>query len=277
MNISRLITVTFAMVCALVSGAQTLTGTYVALADSADRYIRAERWPDAERVIIAALRHEPANKSNYLLWSNLGIVREHQENHTGALEAYNIGLASAPRSTMLLTNRARTYLATGETALAEADLDTALDVDSTLQWPRKIRGIIRATRGDLDGAVADLDAYKERWGDDAAVSETLGDILNTRGDGDGAIEAYRTAYSLEPDPAVLDRLLITAYLYGHLEREEKTLTEGIRRHPHEATLYLLRAMLNRSRFQTEDMEKDLATARELGIDENLYRQFTTLK
>ena len=167
MNIRQILTFASIMVCALLSGAQTLTSTYVELADSADRYIRAERWQDAERVIVKALRHEPANRSNYLLWSNLGIVRERQENYPGALEAYGIGLASAPRSTMLLTNRARTYLATGQLAAARADLDSALDVDSTLQWPRKMRGVIRAALGDLDGADADLDIYTARWGADA--------------------------------------------------------------------------------------------------------------
>lgn len=262
------------MVCALCSGAQTLTSTYVELADSADRYIARERWADAERVIIKALRHEPANRSNWLLWSNLGIVREHREDWPGALEAYGIGLASAPRSTMLLTNRARAYLATGDLVSARDDLDAALDVDSTLQWPRKMRGITRASLGDLDGATADLEAYTARWGDDATVAETLGDIRNSRGDADGAIEDYRKAYSLGNDPATLDRLLLTAYLYGRLEQEEPTLTEGIKAHPRDATLYLMRAMLNKARYQTQAMEKDLATARELGIDPELYRRLT---
>ncbi len=63
-------------VCALLSGAQTLPEHAVEYADSADRYIRNENWVDAERMIVNALRLEPANKSNYLLWSNLGIVRD---------------------------------------------------------------------------------------------------------------------------------------------------------------------------------------------------------
>ena len=262
------------MGCALLSGAQTLTSTYVELADSADRYIRAERWQDAERVIVKALRHEPANRSNYLLWSNLGIVRERQENYPGALEAYGIGLASAPRSTMLLTNRARTYLATGQLAAARAGLASALDVDSTLQWPRKMRGVIRAALGDLDGADADLDIYTARWGEDAAVSETRGDIRVARGDADGAIEAYREAYRLDGDPATLGRLLLSAYACGRLEEEQQALADGIRKHPRDATLYLLRAMLNKARYQTQAMEKDLKTARELGIDPELYRRIT---
>ena len=55
----RTFIITLLSLCALHSGAQTLTATYVELADSADRYIRQERWADAERVIVKALRHEP--------------------------------------------------------------------------------------------------------------------------------------------------------------------------------------------------------------------------
>ena len=126
-------------VCALLSGAQTLTRTYVEYADSADRYIRNENWVDAERMIVNALRLEPANKSNYLLWSNLGIVRDRIGNTEGALQAFDIGLASAPRSTVLLANRAYTLMETGRDKEALRDLDLALEIDSTMLVPRLSR------------------------------------------------------------------------------------------------------------------------------------------
>ena len=83
-------------------GAQTLTKRYVELADSADYYMKRDRWRDAERVIVTALRHEPANPSNWLLWSNLGVVRTHSDDYKGAMEAYDVGLASAPESAVSL-------------------------------------------------------------------------------------------------------------------------------------------------------------------------------
>lgn len=273
MKIKTVLTILFS-VCALNLGAQTLTATYVQLADSADRYISRERWADAERVIIKALRHEPANKSNYLLWSNLGLVRTELKDYEGALQAYDIGLASAPKSTMLLSNRARTYLAKGDRAAAMTDLDAALNNDSTLQWPRKMRGLLKTAKGDVAGATSDLTYYKERFGDDASVSEALGDIANMRGDTDGAIADYKEAYSISEDSDVLGKMLITSFFAGRLDKEEEDLTEGIRKFPRNGTLYLLRAMLNKSRYQTQAMEKDLATARELGVDKTLYDQLT---
>ena len=270
--IRRLTTIIAIIVCVLTMGAQTLTATYIELADSADRYIKAERWEDAERVIIKALRHEPANRSNYLLWSNLGIVRMNRGDYPGAKEAIDIGLASAPHSTTLLTNRAKANMALNHRQEAIEDLDQALAVDSTLQWPMKMRGMLRAIVGETERAKSELTKYEERYGKDATVSETLGDISNAGGDYDEAIKRYKEAYELEGEVATLDKMLLTAYYYGKLEAESKELERGISRHPSEGLLYLLRAMLNKSRYQSIDMERDLKIANDLGVDPQIYKQ-----
>lgn len=257
-------------VCALHSGAQTLTATYVELADSADRYIRQERWSDAERVIVKALRHEPANKSNYLLWSNLGMVRTDMKDYDGALEAYEIGLALAPSSTTLLSNRARTYLAKGDTGSALADLNKALATDSTLRWPRKMRGLTRASAGDTEGALADFAIYTDRFGKDAAICETTGEIAASKGDVDTALQNFREAYGLEPDDALLGKILLSAYIYGRIEEMEDLISEGIRKYPRNGMMYLMRAMLDKAKFQNSAMEQDLKMAREFGIDQKIY-------
>lgn len=254
--------------------AQTLTPDYVAHADSADWYLKHEQWSDAERTIVSALRHDPANKSNYLLWSNLGIARTQMEDYDGAIEACSIGLASAPHSTVLLSNRARAYLAKGEIKAAMADLDTALRQDSTLQWPLRMRGVLRAMQHDTPGALADLNAYTQRYGEDAAVEESLGDLAAGAGDCSAAIKAYRKSYELDPDISLLTKALLTAYAFGRIEEMEEDIRKGISDYPKEGVLYLIRGMLNKRKYQTEAMERDLRTALELGVDRRLYNQLT---
>lgn len=270
--IRKLITIIAISVCVLTMGAQTLTATYIELADSADRYIKTERWEDAERVIIKALRHEPANRSNYLLWSNLGIVRMNRGDYPGAKEAIDIGLASAPHSTTLLTNRAKVNMALNLRQEAIEDLDHVLELDSTLQWPMKMRGMLRAIVGETERAKIELTKYEDLYGKDATVSETLGDIYNAGGDYNEAIKRYKESYELDGEVATLDKMLLTAYYYGKLEEESKELDRGISRHPSEGLLYLLRAMLNKSRYQSIDMERDLKIANDLGVDPQIYKQ-----
>lgn len=271
---TRILIAIIMTVCALQSRAQTLTATYIELADSADHYIKLQKWEDAERVIVKALRHEPANKSNYLLWSNLGMVRNKAGNYEGSLEAYDIGLAMAPKSTTLLSNRASTHLALGNRKEALEDLDKALELDSTLQWPRKMRGLIRTSDGNRKGALRDFEIYSKQYGNDASVSEAKGDIAVAEGDIDSAITDYREAYRLEPDAALLEKSLVAAYMYGKLEDMEDDLAEGLKVYPRNGNLYLLRAMLDKMRYQNSAMEKDLKIAKEFGADERLYNTLT---
>lgn len=248
-----------------------LSATSILLADSADFYIRHERWNDAERVIVKALRHDPANHSNYLLWSNLGTVRTELNNLDGALEAFDIGLASAPRSTTLLTNRARTLLLKNDSKAALDDLSSALAVDSTLKWPRKMRGLILAAEGRDSLALTDFHSYTVRFGDDADILNSEADIAARHGNDSRAIDLYKKAYKLEPDTDMLEKALITACVYGRIEDMADELADGLRRNPRSGNLYLIRAVLRRTRHQPSEMEADLRRARQLGADPTLTR------
>lgn len=258
--------------CPLRAGAQTLTATYVLLADSADFYMRHERWDDAERTIVKALRLEPANRSNYLLWSNLGTVRTRLDKLDGALEAFQIGLASAPNSTVLLSNRARTYLLKGDSEAALADINHALALDSTLQWPRKMRGLINASRRNYDAAKADFKIYSDKYGDDADILGALADIAASTGKDLEALDYYKRSYKLDPDEELLEKALLTACVYGRIEDMTEELNEGLRKNPRSGMLYLMRAMLNKARHQNSEMEENLKKSRQFGVNETIYNQ-----
>lgn len=258
--------------CSLSVWSQSLTATYIELADSADYYISRKKWLEAESVIIKALKHEPANKSNFLLWSNLGIVRENLDNYDGAIEAYTVGLATAPKSTVLLTNRARAYLVKNEKKHALNDLQKALEMDSTLQWPLKMEGLLYASLGEQDKALVSFRSYTERYGKDADISETAGNIYASRSNVDDALICYRESYKLNPSPETLEKIVLTAYLFGRIDEVEEEIMEGVKKYPRDGMMYLMRAMLNKSRYQTDAYESDLKTAINLGVNREILNQ-----
>lgn len=264
----RLLTILITIiVCASTSGAQTLTATYVALADSADHYIKHERWADAGRVIVEALKHEPANPSNYLLWNNLGIVRMETGDYEGAVQAYDIGLASAPKSTQLLSNRARTLLKFNHTDEALADLDKSLALDSTLQWPLRVRGIILLGKTKPEAALRDFNTYLRHYKEDATVMTARGDAWVLLNDYDKAMGDYRRAAELdEEDPEPTDKLLFLAYTRSALADEEKTLRAALRKWPKHGNFHLLLGALHRERYQNAEAEEDRKLALEYGAD-----------
>lgn len=265
---ARLLTfLTTIIVCAFLTEAQTLTATYVELADSADYYIKRELWKDAERVTVAALRHEPANKSNYLLWSNLGIVRTQLNDYEGAMQAYEVGLASAPKSTTLLTNRARTQLTFNHPEEAFADLDAALAVDSLLQWPLKMRGLLKVQFADSNGALRDFKLYLEHYPNEAIIAEGMGEAEAMLGNYTTAREHFLEGIKLdETDSECTEKLLLLAFSQNKLADEEPILTEAIRKWPRNPLLYLYRGVIHKNRYQNKEAEIDKKLAIDYGAD-----------
>lgn len=239
--------------------AQTLTHRYIEMADSADVYMKRERWADAERVIVTALKHEPANPSNWLMWSNLGVVRTHLENYAGAVEAYDIGLAGAPRSTVLYSNRAWTHLAFGHEREALEDIDRTLALDSLQSWPLKMRGLLRMVK-QPDRARRDLLRADSIAPDDAAVLAALGDIDAAKGRLKEASQYYEHSLRIDNNPEVSFRLLLIMTDNDDFAEAQTRTINALARWPKDPNLHLLRALQHRRNYNPQDAlrEKNLA-------------------
>lgn len=257
----RILLVISIIICALHSGAQILNTEYVALADSADHYINHKQWKEAERCITQALRLEPANKSNYLLWSNLGMVRCSDDRFEEGIEAYSIGLASAPKSTVLLTNRASALFYKGRLQDALTDLDNALRIDSTLNQARKMRGLTLATIGRREEARRDLDICKAKNPEDVTILEALAEIEIGDKNYETALQLLDKSYSLQPDVHTAETLFTIADACGRLSDYSGELTKASEKYPNSATLHLLRAALYQQMYMTEEAEREIKKAK----------------
>ena len=130
--------------------------TYEEYIDSADYYSGRKNWEKAEAMTVNALRLKPAHRSNWLLWSNLGEIREKLGDIDGALTAYNIGLSLQPQSKKMLSNRAALLIEDGKQEAALSDLATLIEADSVAEWPRMIRGMIFLESGEVEIAETDF-------------------------------------------------------------------------------------------------------------------------
>lgn len=256
-------------VCALLSGAQTLTRTYVEYADSADRYIRNENWVDAERVIVKALKLEPANKSNYLLWSNLGIVRDRMGDTDGALQAFDIGLASAPRSTVLLTNRAYTLIEKRRDSEALQDLDLALEIDSTLLSPRLARAGLHLNARRLKEAGRDYSAAVSMHPEQAGAHEGLGDVASLQGENRKAAEEYAREIAIEDSDNLRFKKILALVGADDINAAEEEMHTAIGKYPRSGGLHLLRGVLHKRKYQNAEAEIERKLALEYGADPTL--------
>lgn len=83
----------------------------------------------AESYIRQALKLEPANPRNALLFSNLGTIQRRQRRYEQALESYRLALNMAPMSVPILMNHATLSLEMGQNDKARADYSQVIELE----------------------------------------------------------------------------------------------------------------------------------------------------
>ncbi len=245
---------------------------YIALADSADNYIKAENWQMAEKTIISALRLEPGNFSNSLLFSNLGVVQTQLGEMEKALESFRLGLSIAPRSSVLYANRARTYLHLSQYEDALSDLNSTLSIDSIQEWPLQTRGFLLLNK-DTEKASEDFARLYRHFPGNPMASSGLAAVTEKEQRFDEAIALYDKALETEDLPDIrFSRILLKINLQKFNEASED-IAESIAHYPHNGELYLLRGYLHKLRFRNEDAAIDKKIALDKGVDKQMVEKF----
>lgn len=245
---------------------------YYQLVDSADHCLRMEQWSKGESYITRALRSDPGNSGNTLLFSNLGVCQTQQGKLEKALESFNLALTRAKGSVTILTLRAKVLLSLGRLEEAERDLTHILNTDPTDEWALQTRGLLR---------IREIKKGEDRFADLIRLREShpsnpwgwYGDGMYnvTHGDRQKGLDAYRKAWSLRREPEIAFQMSMVLLEEGELDEAGKCLRETLREHPRDGNLYVAMARLHKLSYQTEEAEADLSLAREFGASEELLK------
>ncbi|MDE6490387.1 MAG: tetratricopeptide repeat protein [Muribaculaceae bacterium] len=276
MNTLRKILTAIAITAAASVHGQGSAG-YFDLMGRADKAVAEADFRQADSLLTEALRLEPANPSNYLLVSNLGMIRHYMGNDSMAISTLNMAHDMAPKAVTVLCNRARVFTDLGRTSEARRDYSAALDLDSALVEARFYRGMLALREGDLPTAQEDLTilnsiAPLSRWTHlgNAVVSSASGRTQD-------AIVSYGKLIADDPQA---DYYAMRAELYlqtGQLQEASDDIASAIEKSPDDSGLYLLRAMLNMARYRPGDAEADGRKAIELGADPATVRRILKTK
>lgn len=246
---------------------------YIALADSADIYIKREKWEQAERVILKALRLEPANFSNSLLLSNLGVVQTRQGRYEEALESFRLGLSLSPNSSTLRNNRARTRIITNDIPGAMEDLDVSLGNDSLQEWPLQMRGLLRISLNDLPGARHDLILLSRLYPGNEIAMSGLGRIAEKEGNPEEALRYYDEALSIKEDPETHSARILLKIGMEKFSDASAEIRKCIDKYPEDPYFYLLRGYLHRLNYRIEEAKADKKIALDKGADPQTVEHF----
>ncbi len=255
------------------AGAQT----YDELCKRAYSAIDNDSLKKAEEYIREALRLDPANIRNALLFTNLGTVQYRRGHYREALESYTYALNMAPRTSLALINRGALYLELGEMGKARADYSLALDVDADNEEALNMRAYIYTEEGEYKSARADYERLlklspesfsgriglailnqKEKKYEEAIL--ILNGMINEKAEGTSSLVAPQHAVVYTARAGVEKDM-------GNEAMALMDLNEAIRLDKSRPEAYLMRGQIYLSQQQKQLAKADFEKAVLLGIPE----------
>lgn len=264
----------FVLVAVLFSGLSLFanqSNEYLEKVDSADYYIKQKRWLDAERMLKEAMRLEPGNINNSLLFSNLGIVLHNQGKLEQAIESFSLGLAMTPNSFVLYKNRAAAYIDSEMFDEAYLDLTAAYNIEPSDLWVRNYHGLIAIQNGEFSIAKNDFMFILEQNIKSIEGLRGMAILSELEGNLQLAIDYY--TQMLEEEKTA-ENYFSRAFLYirtNELVAADDDVREGLKLNQFYGDLYLLRAYLSKLRYRNEDAEIDKKLAIKYDADVQLVQ------
>ncbi len=279
----------FGAACAMAQAASSTPSTritpttpeykqYLQLTDSAQYYIGKEEWSEAARCTREALRLDPANVGNIMLFNNLGLAAGMEGKIGEAMQCFDIALSRAPKSIPVLTSKAKIQIKASDTEGAMETLNTILSLDSVAEWPLQTRGLLRMRGADYRGAFEDFASLTRHYPDNTWGPGGLAKCMEMQGYLSEAAGYYADAIKrTRPDDE--DRVEFQLGLIenlghmGKLTEALDTAKEAILEHPHDGRLYLLRGWIKKLLLIYREAEADKKLAIDYGVDYQTVERF----
>ena len=220
--------------------------TYQQLSEKAIEYIEMDSLSKAEELLLQALKLEPKNAKNAMLFSNLGLVQRRLGEYDKALESYSFALNFAPLAVPILLDRAAINLEMGNTDRAYTDYC-------------QVRRDYPAARIDYNRLLEIApQSYSGRLG--------LATLEQKEGKFKEALEILNKMITVTPEDATL--YIARADVEREMKHEDLALVdleEAIRLNPSSADAYLLRGNIYLTQKKKALAKMDFEKAISLGI------------
>ena len=264
----------FSFLLAGIMVASAYSQTYGELCERAITCTDQDSLTQAETYIREALKLDPANPHNALLFSNLGTIQRQQRKYEQALESYSLALNIAPRTVPILLNRAAIYMELGKNDLARVDYSLALDIEKDNEEALLMRAYIYMRQRDYEMARADYvrllklnpGSYNGRLG--------LATLEQKEGKYEAALTILDGMIAGKTDTSQ-DTNSPSAILYiaragvekdlNHADLALMDLEEAIRLDASQAEAYLIRGEIYLSLKKKELAKRDFEKAISLGV------------
>lgn len=249
-----------------------VSNDYYALVDSAEFYIKDKQWGRVEFFLMKVLRSYPDDNNNSLIISNLATVQRYQGKYEEAIKNYSYAINMTPNAVTLLKNRASLYLDIDSLRNARDDYERVLYLDEKDEETRYYHGILSIRLNDMDVAKKDFDYILYYNPTSGLGKEGLALWYKERKDYIDAIKYYSEIIKQRPTSILLSNRAECYLAMKRLNEATDDIRKAIEMNPDDGYLYVLRAKLNKARFNADDVKRDLKLAESLGFDRELAEQ-----
>ncbi len=278
MSLKKLI---FLVACLSAGCLPVCSQTYQELCDRAVTYTEQDSLPQAEAYIRRALKLDPANPHNALLFSNLGTIQRRQREYEQALESYGFALNIAPRAVPILLNRAAVYMELGRNNLAQADYSLALDLEKNNEEALLMRAYIYMQQRDYSMAKADYERLLKV--NPASYNGRLGlvTLMQKEGKYEEALRLLGSMITAGGEAAQLSasqRAMLYVARAGiekdlqHIDMALIDLEEAIRLDSLQPEIYLMRGEIYLAQKKKDLAKRDFEKAVSLGVPQAELRE-----
>ena len=245
---------------------------YFQYIDSAQTYIYSHDWPKAEQWLTKAFLIDPDNPGNSMVLSNIATLQRYQGRLAEAVKNYSLALDMTPHAVTLLLNRAALYVEMDSVQRAIDDFERVCELDMYDTEARYSLGVLAMERGDNKRAEDLFNEIKRINPNSGLYHEGMGLLHKRNGNFSRAAELFTQVIKVQPSAQLLGNRADCYLAMKRLNDAEDDIRTALEMTPDDPYLYVLRAKLNKLRFQREDMARDIDTSVSLGLSRDYINQ-----
>ena len=223
----------------------------------------------AEQCLKNAMKLEPANPQNGLLFVNLGTIQRNQQKYQDAEISYTCAISLLEENTVALSTRASLYAEMEEYQKAIDDYSVIIGRNPENEDALYERALCRLMNNDTVGARFDLETI-DKFNPKSAKSRLgMAMVYKAMGENAMAVELYDALIKVNPNSWSLLRDRAEVYFFSkRLGAALIDIDKSISMNGKDPLSYFLRAKIRWAKGDREYARRDLNRAVELGLPQS---------
>lgn len=223
----------------------------------------------AEQCLKNAMKLEPANPQNGLLFVNLGTIQRNQQNYQDAEISYTCAISLLEENTVAFSTRASLYAEMEEYQKAIDDYSVIIGRNPENEDALYERALCRLMNNDTVGARFDLETI-DKFNPKSAKSRLgMAMVYKAMGENAMAVELYNALIKANPNSWSLLRDRAEVYFFSkRLGAALIDIDKSISMNGKDPLSYFLRAKIRWTKGDREYARRDLNRAVELGLPQS---------